>query len=47
MSIHIKRAKVPIKNKAKYQDTINKASFYYCAMEHRKLMFGFYFYPTT
>lgn len=47
MSSHIKWAKVLIKKKVKYQDTINKASFYYYAMEHRKLMFSFYFYSTT
>lgn len=46
MSFYIKRAEVLVKKKVKYQDTINKVSFYY-AMEHRKLTFSFYFYSTT
>lgn len=47
MSSHTQMAKVLIKKKVKYQDTINKASFYYYAMEHRKLMSSFYFYSTN
>ena len=46
MSFYIKWAEVLVKKKVKYQDTINKASFYY-TMEHRKLTFSFYFYSTT
>lgn len=46
MSFYIKQAEVLVKKKVKYQDTINKVSFYY-AMEHRKLTFSFYFYSTT